>query len=137
MCLGHNPRQLFRPAGYDNVDNCTEAVVVEGVYESLTMESCYQKESIRQYILGFKMLVDMRQVNAVEDKLKLIPFFMLRTDSSQREQRQKQKQELATMYGNLATEDCFNKAELKKLNLRQVIVIVIEYPLPDHTRVQP
>ena len=64
---------------------------------------------------------------------------MLRTDSSQQEQRQ--EQELANKYDNLATEDCFNKdnvtAELKNLNLRQVIVIVTEYPVPDHTHVQP
>ena len=60
---------------------------------------------------------------------------MLRTDSSQ------QEQEVATMYDNLATEDCFNKdnvrAELKNLNLRQVIVMVTKYTVPDHTLVQP
>ena len=109
------------------------------MYESLTLESCYQKESIRQYISAFDKLVDIRQVYAAEDELKLILFIMLRTDSSQQEQRQKQEQELANMYDNLATEDCFNKdnvtAELKNLNLRQVIVIVTEYPVPDHTHV--
>ena len=64
-----HPIQLFRPAGYDDLKNCTDAAEVEGVYESLAMESCYQKESIRQYISAFDKLVDIRQVYAAEDKL--------------------------------------------------------------------
>ena len=69
MCLDRNPRQLFRQDGYEDVDNCTEAAEVDGVYESLAMESCYQKDSIRQYISAFDKLVDIRQVYAAEDKL--------------------------------------------------------------------